>query len=596
MANSSDGTCSAQLMWAYQGLYLISIENLAERCFEQLAPGIFGRVFLIGTLNAEDEGVCRVCVEPEDTPYQPSVLEKITGLVPPRSEGISLRGAAGTADTVPAIEEKFLHRLNSGERREILLQFLQEEEEKTSEYKSFVALPVDVETYSVFICLQLNRTVYDSFHKMKAADNRSRRSAMPVSLIDALVDEYFRLIKQKLLANETGWSLVQTNIDELIKDAGSTFMYTISSRARNTPGIHGLFERLNFISSLKYESQENSGSIIICRINHPNIVFDVTLGSPVPMSDYRKVRKLLELTSDSFSLISDSASIYGLGHVTGDYNSASENLFYINFTGFYQWELLHEKKPLLNVKFNQPYLMTNVFKKMKFISDMKRIFKQIEYDHIISLYNMIYALIKSKYGSILVICSDAEEESERLKYQSIQVKPFAINDNMIEKFSHIDGAIIINEKGICYSISTILDGLATSKGDSSRGSRYNSSIRYFENRRNDTEIAIVIVSEDGMIDFIPYLRPVVSRKFLEELVNKLVKMEAREQVTGKLFHPLMEEIDSYAFYLNAEQCAVVNEKRRSIEQRLRGSNSEDSGQFMREDLVPNPECDDSYFV
>jgi hypothetical protein len=322
----------------------------------------------------------------------------------------------------------------------------------------------------------------------------------------------------------------------------------------------------------------------------------VTLGTPVPMSDYRKVRKLLELTTDAFFLISDSASIYGLGHVTGDYDPASENLFYINFTGFYQWELLHEQKQLMNVRFNQPYLMTNVFKKMRFISDMKRIFKHIEYDTIISLYNMIYALIKSKYGSILVICSDAEAESERLKYQSIQVKPFALNDTMIEKFSHIDGAIIINEKGICYSISTILDGLATSKGDSSRGSRYNSSVRYFENRKNSTEIAIVIVSEDGMIDFIPYLRPVVSRKFIEGLVNKLVKMEAREQVTGKLFHPLMEEIEAYTFYLSPEQCASINEKRKNIEQRLRVLNSDDSGQFMREDLFPDPECDDSYFI
>jgi DNA integrity scanning protein DisA with diadenylate cyclase activity len=419
---------------------------------------------------------------------------------------------------------------------------------------------------------------------------------MPISLIDALADEYFRLIKQKLLINETGWSLVQTNIDELIKDSGASFLYAISSRARNAPGVHGLFERLNFISSLKYERQENSGTIILCRKTHPNIVFDVTLGTPVPMSDYRKVRKLLELTTDSFFLISDSASIYGLGHVTGTYDAASESLFYIKFTGFYQWELLHEKKQLMNVKFNQPYLMTNVFKKMRFISDMKRIFKHIEYDTIISLYSMIYALIKSKYGSILVICSDAEAESERLKYQSIQVKPFAINDTMIEKFSHIDGAIIIDEKGICYSISTILDGLATSKGDSSRGSRYNSSVRYFENRRNDTEIAIVIVSEDGMIDFIPYLRPVVSRKFIDGLVNKLVKMEAREQVRGKLFHPLMEEIEGYAFYLNADQCAAINEKRKNIEQRLRVLNSEDSGQFMREDLKPNPECDESYFV
>ncbi|MDR2898595.1 MAG: hypothetical protein LBU99_07225, partial [Spirochaetaceae bacterium] len=238
-------------MWAYQGLYLISIENLGERCFEQLAPGAFGRVFLVGIRNTGDdipEGACRICVEPETVPYQPAMLEAIPCLVSSCQEGSpSERSSSDKGSAEKALSEK-------ADQREALLQFLRGEDQPgiaPREYEPFVASPVEVGDYSVFVCLQLNRSVYESFHRLKVSGNEARRSAMPISLIDALADEYFRVIKQKLLINETGWSLVQTNIDELIKDSGASFLYAISSRARNAPGVHGLFERLNFISSLK---------------------------------------------------------------------------------------------------------------------------------------------------------------------------------------------------------------------------------------------------------------------------------------------------------------------------------------------------------
>lgn len=41
--------------------------------------------------------------------------------------------------------------------------------------------------------------------------------------------------------------------------------------------------------------------------------------------------------------------------------------------------------------------------------------------------------------------------------------------NMIQQVTAIDGALLIDMKGICYAAGLILDGLATDKGDSARG-------------------------------------------------------------------------------------------------------------------------------
>jgi DNA integrity scanning protein DisA with diadenylate cyclase activity len=60
--------------------------------------------------------------------------------------------------------------------------------------------------------------------------------------------------------------------------------------------------------------------------------------------------------------------------------------------------------------------------------------------------------------------------------------------------------VLIDPHGTCYAIGAILDGLATEKGDSSRGSRYNSALRYVES--SDYPCLAVVVSEDGLVDVI----------------------------------------------------------------------------------------------
>ena len=46
----------------------------------------------------------------------------------------------------------------------------------------------------------------------------------------------------------------------------------------------------------------------------------------------------------------------------------------------------------------------------------------------------------------------------------------------------------------------ILDGRASGRGDSARGARYNSALRYVES--SDHPCLAVVVSEDGLVDVI----------------------------------------------------------------------------------------------
>jgi hypothetical protein len=57
---------------------------------------------------------------------------------------------------------------------------------------------------------------------------------------------------------------------------------------------------------------------------------------------------------------------------------------------------------------------------------------------------------------------------------------------------------MLDPQGYCYSIGVILDGTASGRGNSTRGARYNSAIRYVESSPYPT--LVVVVSEDGMVD------------------------------------------------------------------------------------------------
>jgi hypothetical protein len=101
-------------------------------------------------------------------------------------------------------------------------------------------------------------------------------------------------------------------------------------------GLHGLFEACNTISSLRYEGSESIGVMLLSRKGHPNIEVALSLSVPVRMCDYSAVRKLLEMTSNEVSLLSDSGYIYGLGKSAGIYDQKAEDVFSVHFTKHYQ--------------------------------------------------------------------------------------------------------------------------------------------------------------------------------------------------------------------------------------------------------------------
>ncbi|QWG44734.1 hypothetical protein EXW31_10730 [Bacillus mycoides] len=74
---------------------------------------------------------------------------------------------------------------------------------------------------------------------------------------------------------------------------------------------------------------------------------------------------------------------------------------------------------------------------------------------------------------------------------------------VLNQISSIDGAIYLDSDGDVHGIGVILDGPANELGDSSRGARYNSAIKYNNSKvKINNNTLIIVVSEDGYIDIV----------------------------------------------------------------------------------------------
>lgn len=151
---------------------------------------------------------------------------------------------------------------------------------------------------------------------------------------------------------------------------------------------------------------------------------------------------------------------------------------------------------------------------------------------------------------MIVIASDAEEEAKRLAQQGTGIHPTLMTEELLGRVSGIDGTIILDPQGFCHAIGVILDGLATPDCTPSRGSRYNSGLRYVD-VGNARRLAIV-VSDDHTVDIIPLLRPQIARTEID------AKISALERATLDNYHQPRNWLEKHRFYLNDNQCRRVN--------------------------------------
>jgi len=138
---------------------------------------------------------------------------------------------------------------------------------------------------------------------------------------------------------------------------------------------------------------------------------------------------------------------------------------------------------------------------------------------------------------------------------------------------------------IPQAVGVILDGEAVPQCTPSRGSRFNSAMRYV--RSPDRQRLAIVFSDDHTIDIIPLLRPQIDRHEVEKQITEL------EKATLENYHEPRNWLDDHRFYVNRAQCERVNRALDRIE-----NLPKEMGQIVMitARLEPDPEFNESYFM
>jgi hypothetical protein len=563
-------------MWGYQGHFESELEFRAKAVIQSIAPTVHPRAILVGVRTPEKADGHPVCVQPEDGEWDPSIFfgcadrtEQIYKNHP--DQELYYGDAPSMRDKPENIRRKSV--------REAVLEVTRVYDEG-HDTRTYCGFPTRVKGYHVVPILQFKTSELSEYPTLDTPIEHDRWKS-PVSLVESAIERVLEEATDALKADEPGRFILgsfPSDTTGILRKAGDRFCDAITLALRDV-GFQNIFDTLNVISSLPYEGEEAIGELLFSSAEA--IRMTVRLNFPVKLQDHKLARKLIEMSGKDLACICDSANgISGVG-VPG---SANENgVFRVTFVGHYKWDLFYGGRILMKAAYGLPHLPLPRLDKERFRSNIRRMFPSC--DSVDRLWNIVQTAMDQHRGTMITISDSAQEEAKRLRKQSLGIEPTELTTELVDRLTRIDGALLIDPKGICHAVGVILDGQATEHGDPSRGARFNSAIRYIISASATT--MCLVVSEDGHIDMLPNLPPQIPRSDVEDQISLLKEQNIEN------YHKTLRWLQDHRFYLTAEQCEVVNAELTRIH-----SAPFEIGELRSviAPFVPHPAMNESYYL
>ena len=333
------------------------------------------------------------------------------------------------------------------------------------------------------------------------------------------------------------------NIDEKLREYAKIFILELVN-SYSTNKIKSFYKDINIIAELNYEKKHVNGKILLLKDKkiEKHIEYMFKLPKGIKNTDVKMIRKLLEITNNENYLISNGDEVLGIGRITKIESIKNREMMVVTFIGkgHYKLSYIHVEakgcveKYIVSIKNGIPKLIETDYSEVK----LSNIYQDIFGEKIDSNIEKIIkkATTQSK-GTMIVLTDSAESQMEELSSYGMKIKKRKIQTEDILNITAIDGAIMLDDKGDCYGIGVILDGIAKgAQGNPERGARYNSAIKYVAKCKNEEieiKVMIIVVSEDGMIDILP------DRIEIEKDINKRL-LECRQNFKINEYREVIE--------------------------------------------------------
>jgi len=574
-----------QFMWGFQRSFRRGLESDVSKIVLELGCPAAATAYLVGVL---EPGGTRhpLCIEPEDGPLTPADFDGVSNRA---SELYGEDPESSMRHSDPRTHE----RRHRWARERAFGAAIGEVVERQSGglLRCLVGYPAVVEQHLVYPVVALPAHALDPvprFRKAVAPDGRTR---VAPSIIHEAINESLRRASREMNLPGAGEAAdVGVDANEVKRAASERFVHSAAVLTGNLMA-HWLFDALNRVCTMKYERRVGVGRLLLARRGTTGVSEDFDFKSPVALRETRTLRKLLELSGRESALLTDGDEVFGLGRLNDSYDPTTETVFELLVLGDGVWELRHDGVGLVTVEYGTPRLPAQRVRKAQFADVAGRVFAASGCD-IDALWTLILSAAEAEHGTMLVVSADAAGESQRLRSQSLPIAATPLTPDVLENVTRIDGAVLVDPAGLCHGLGVILDGPATESGDRSRGARFNSAVKYLASARSET--VIVIVSEDGMINILPELRPRLRRAEIVEAMAALRAASSIEPVHPERFYKAFDHVKEIAFYLSRAECEEANRLCEEHWDRRRAAGA--TIWLNEQPLGPHPDMNDTYLL
>ncbi|XQE67384.1 diadenylate cyclase [Pseudomonas sp. P3C3] len=579
------GRCITLFMWGYQVSYRIHIRSLVHEVLKHLGAPAEAEVLLVGARKPTSTSPNPVCVEPEDGKWPLALFDNLLDSVESTYKDHDLQSMFYSDDASMHDKPEWMRRDSVRTSVRNALKVFDTEHDVTS----LCGEVRRIDEYYVTTVIQIPNSTFSQFPPLPDRPVDGRRQGYGYrSLIHAAL---FAVLHEatKELQNPDPGRFTHGSVrsaQEVIRVGARNFLHTPGLSIGRNYFYNDLFDALNLVASLMYEGTKSVGNLILVNPESECVEFLARFSEPVPLHEPRWVRKVLQMASTGMGIVADSRHIYGLGKLKDSHDAyAAQDAFTATFLDHYHWELRCGDQVLIRSHYGVPKLPQEPFEKVAFLANYARLFPRASPKDGLHLWSLLLFQMSQQHGSMVVVAEDALSEASRLGKQGTRIEPTRLTESLLRSFSCIDGTILLAPDGVCHAVGIILDGEATDQCTPSRGSRYNSGIRYVQT--SEARRLAIVVSDDRTVDIIPRIRRLVSRSKIEQHVTSL------EGATLDNYHDSRNWLNDHRFYVNAEQCVRVN---RSLD-RLDSMPREVGLLYIRTDrFVVDPEMDESYLT
>lgn len=569
-----------QFMWSYQESFRITLQFRANRVLKRLGARHEVKVLLVGALRPGRQNHNAVCVEPEKGEWPVELFHDLLQKIEAECSAHHLNDIIyGDA---PSMRDKPENMRRDATRLAVAALLAPYD---TAQYVvSFCGIARPIDDYYVVPVIQVPGDLFRKFVPLRPRPTITPYEWQgPRSLIHATM---------RALLDEAEKELERPDPGRFMTDLASDGSEIVLAAARNfvhSPGLaidrrylpSALFDWCNSISTQMYEGAQGRGQILLANPKNPAIEFLAIFKHPVPLNDPRWSRKALQFSSPEACLVGDTTAIHGIGRLREIFDPESEEVFAIRFLDRFHWELACGERVLMRSHYGAPLLPQEQIEQSEFTTTFHRLFPTGDATLAWALFQ---AGITADHGNMLVFTEDAALEAERLSREGTTIEPVTLTPTLYQQFSRIDGTVLVDPKGVCHAVGVILDGAASTYCVRSRGSRYNSAVRYV--RAGRKRFAIV-VSDDQTVDVLPEIRPLMSRSEIEHQIETL------ESATTDNYRAAQRWLDDHRFYLDKAQCERIRVALQRIDEIAL-----DMGEirFVLSEFTPDPDMDESYLL